>query len=41
MPKDVKAKKAQEHFMWAHTFTGNVNSNIFKQDVLNPTEHFK
>lgn len=41
MPKDVKAKKAQEHFMWTHTFTGNVNSNIFKQDVLNPTEHFK
>lgn len=41
MPKDVKAKKVQEHFMWAHMFTGNVNSNIFKQDVLNPAEHFK
>lgn len=41
MAKDVKAKKVQEHFMWAHMFTGNVNSNIFKQDVLNPAEHFK
>lgn len=32
----AKKKKVQEHFKWAHTFTGNVTSDIFKPDVLNP-----
>lgn len=41
MPREIKAKKVQEHFMWAHTFTGNVNSNIFKEDVWNTAEYFK
>lgn len=36
---NVKAKKkVQEHFKWAHTFTGNVNSDTFKPDVLNPAD---
>ena len=25
--------------MWAHVFTGNVNSDIFEQDILNPAKH--
>lgn len=41
MPKEIKAKKVQEQFMWAHMFTGNVNSNILREDVLNPAEYFK
>lgn len=41
MPKDLKSKRVEEHFIWAHIFTENINSKIFKEDLLNPGEYFK